>query len=135
MLSRKKTRELLMQLIYQMSLLEDYSEAAREKFLAEHAAELVEEGQNMVYFNQMYSLIRDHGPELDQIIQTACENWKLGRISNVDLSILRLATAEIRYMKDIPKSVSIDVAVRLARRYGGDNSSKFVNGVLGKVPE
>jgi N utilization substance protein B len=54
-------------------------------------------------------------------------------MSKVDLSILRLAAAEIFHMEDIPDSVSANEAVELAKIYGGDDSPKFVNGILGKI--
>jgi N utilization substance protein B len=62
----------------------------------------------------------------------SAENWKIERIAKVDLAILRLSIGEIMYM-DIPVSVSINEAVELAKKFGTDDSAKFINGVLGKV--
>jgi N utilization substance protein B len=133
MLSRKKTRELLMQLVYQMTLLEDFSESASASFLEEHADVTGEEAPDMAYFDRLLEAIREHLLEIDEMLEVASDHWKIRRIAKVDLAILRLAAAEIRYLEDIPQKVSIDEAVQLGRKYGGDNSSKFVNGVLGRL--
>ena len=68
--------------------------------------------------------------ELDRDIAAASASWKLGRMSRVDLSILRLALYELRYDDTVPVKVAINEAVDLAHLYGGDNSYQFVNGVL-----
>lgn len=71
--------------------------------------------------------------EIDGILQDTSENWALGRMPLVDRTILRMAVWELLYNEDIPTSVAINEAVRIAKEYGGDDSSKFINGVLGKV--
>ena len=63
------------------------------------------------------------------------DNWKLGRLSKVDLIILRLATYELLFCPDIPLNVSIDEAVEIGDRYGSDGSSAFINGVLDHVAD
>ena len=68
--------------------------------------------------------------ELDRDIAAASASWKLGRMSRVDLAILRLALYELRYDDTVPVKVAINEAVDLAHLYGGDNSYQFVNGVL-----
>jgi N utilization substance protein B len=60
-------------------------------------------------------------------------NWRLDRMSRVDLTILRLAAQEILFRADIPKSVSINEAVELAKRFGAEDSPAFVNGLLDKI--
>jgi N utilization substance protein B len=75
-----------------------------------------------------------HIVEVDELIAQTSEHWSIGRMPLVDLSILRLAAFEMMYLDDVPHSVSINEAVELAKDYGGDDlSSKFVNGVLGKI--
>jgi len=71
--------------------------------------------------------------EIDKAINTYANNWSLERITNIDRNILRIAIYEILYLKNIPKSVSINEAVELAKKYGTKKSSSFVNGVLGKI--
>jgi len=71
--------------------------------------------------------------EIDKSINNYTNNWSLERIINIDRSILRIAIYEILYLKNIPKSVSINEAVELAKKYGTKSSFSFVNGVLGKI--
>lgn len=86
---------------------------------------------------QRFNDIRVHLPEIDEMLTGYLSaGWKMERVSKVDLSILRLAIYEIRFDDAIPVKVAINEAVELAKRFGGDDSYKFVNGVLHKaVPE
>lgn len=70
--------------------------------------------------------------EIDSEIEKSLENWKIERLSKVDLSILRLAATEIYSCDDVPFKVSVNEAVELAKIYGEDNSPSFINGVLSK---
>jgi len=71
--------------------------------------------------------------EIDKVINNYTNNWSLERITNIDRNILRMAIYEILYLNNIPKSVSINEAVELAKKYGTKSSFSFVNGVLGKI--
>ncbi|WP_338777046.1 transcription antitermination factor NusB [Metabacillus sp. FJAT-52054] len=71
--------------------------------------------------------------EIDSLITPHLVNWKLERLANVDRGILRLAAYEMKYETDIPASVSIDEAIELAKAFGDDQSSRFVNGVLSNI--
>jgi len=76
----------------------------------------------------------EHLARIDALIAQTSENWSIERMPLVDLSVLRMAVYEMCYADDIPHSVSINEAVELAKQYGGeDESSRFVNGVLGKI--
>ncbi|MBI1872161.1 transcription antitermination factor NusB [Candidatus Collierbacteria bacterium] len=68
--------------------------------------------------------------EIDEIVKKCAPEWPLNQINRVDLSILRLAIYELLYKKDVPTKVIIDEAVEIGKRYGGQNSSSFVNGAL-----
>lgn len=72
-------------------------------------------------------------PELDEKINEVSEGWKTGRMSRVDLSIIRLALYEMAYDDEIPLKVAINEAVELAKKFGGDDSPAFVNAILGKL--
>jgi N utilization substance protein B len=75
-----------------------------------------------------------HSAEIDELIASTSENWTLERMPLVDRSILRMATFEMLYVDSIPYSVSINEAIELAKSFGGeDESSRFVNGVLGRI--
>lgn len=71
--------------------------------------------------------------ELDDIIQPVAPDWPLNQIARIDRTILRMGVYELYYGRKVPKKVVINEAVELAKSFGADNSSKFINGVLGTV--
>ena len=79
--------------------------------------------------------VEDKIEEIDRVIGDTSEHWSVTRMPLVDRNILRIATYELIYAPDVPASVAINEAVELAKVYGGDDSSKFVNGVLGRIAE
>ena len=76
--------------------------------------------------------VAEHLEEIDKRIEGYLDGWKLHRVGKVELAALRLAIAENAYL-GLDKNIVIDEAVRLMKIYGGDNASKFVNGVLGQM--
>ena len=72
-------------------------------------------------------------PELDARIDSAAEGWKTDRMTKTDLTAIRLALYEIEYDETVPDRVAINEAVELAKKYGGDESGSFVNGVLARL--
>jgi N utilization substance protein B len=77
--------------------------------------------------------VTDNLDTIDQIIENTAPEWPLEQISKVDLEILRIAIFELYIARSIPSKVAIDEAVELGKEFGGENTSKFVNGVLGAV--
>ena len=71
--------------------------------------------------------------EIDAAIGEASKGWKVSRMAKVDLALIRLAVYEMRYEEDVPVKVAINEAIELAKQYGSDESSAFVNGVLAKL--
>jgi len=71
--------------------------------------------------------------EIDALLNSVLEHWSLHRMPPADRSIARMGTWEIMYNDSVPNSVAINEAVTLAKEFGGDDSSKFINGVLGKI--
>lgn len=71
--------------------------------------------------------------EIDTRLQTACSRWKLSRMATVDRNVLRIGAYELLFEPDTPTEVVIDEAVEIARRFAGDSSPAFVNGVLDEV--
>ncbi|NVN90748.1 MAG: transcription antitermination factor NusB [Desulfuromonadales bacterium] len=71
---------------------------------------------------------------IDEAIKARSKNWALSRMPRVDLNIMRLATYELMFRSDIPKKVSINEAIEIARRFGDKDSPAFVNGILDEVP-
>ncbi len=72
-------------------------------------------------------------PEIDGIISGHAVKWSIDRMSQVDLTILRLGVYEMRFDEGIPEKVAINEAVELAKTYGGENSASFINGVLARI--
>ncbi len=77
--------------------------------------------------------VEEQRREIDRMIREASEHWALFRMPVVDRCILRLATWELCYNPDLPAQVAINEAVQLAKEYGGEDSRKFINGLLGKI--
>lgn len=85
------------------------------------------------YINTVFSGVFKHLEELDGIIADKSVGWKIGRISKTALGILRLAIFEMKYLDDIPVSVSINEAVELCKKYATSVDASFVNGILSSV--
>jgi N utilization substance protein B len=85
------------------------------------------------YLDRLLELVASHASEIDATVQEHMPNWRLERLSAIDRAILRIATAELLYQEDVPGKVAIHEAIRLAERYGGKESHRFVNGVLDAV--
>jgi transcription antitermination protein NusB len=83
--------------------------------------------------NAIIEGVRDNRKEIDNMIRENAPDWPLDKIAKVDLVILRIAIFEIAFGDKTPKKVAVDEAVELAKEFGNDTSSKFINGVLGSV--
>jgi transcription antitermination protein NusB len=86
--------------------------------------------RRLPYLRRVLNALDEHLAEIDRALQDALENWHLSRLSSIDRGILRLAATELLYLDDIPPKVSIQEGIRLAELYGGQDSPRFVNGVL-----
>jgi N utilization substance protein B len=107
----------------------DFSDKEKEHYIDTY----LDSHSEIEYFDSVYKLTLKNKTDIDNKIKEHSVNWKFDRISKVDLSIMRLALAEILYFDDIPDSVSINEAVELAKKFGGENSGKFINGILGEI--
>ena len=85
------------------------------------------------YLQQRTARVAEKFSQLDEKINQVAEGWKTRRMGKVELTILRLALYEIDFDEEIPDKVAINEAVELAKKYGGDESSAFINGVLAKL--
>ena len=85
------------------------------------------------YINTVFNGVYDNLEELDNIISEKAIGWKISRISKTSLCILRLSIFEIKFMEDIPVSVSINEAVELAKKYATEEDASFINGILSSV--
>jgi N utilization substance protein B len=98
-----------------------------------------EEVSTRPFDEELYSFlvqgVTKHQAVIDEMIKTSATEWPLDKIAKIDLVILRLAVLELLYSSNTPTKVAVDEAVELAKAYGNDSSSKFVNGVLGSIIE
>ena len=93
--------------------------------------ELSEKDQE--YMSQKYRHVLEKLDEIDALLNETSKGWKTKRMSRVDLTALRLAVYELKFDQDVPTGVAINEAVELAKRFGGETSGSFVNGILGKI--
>ena len=128
---RTEARELLMQLIFQMEAQNDFSVEAKDFFSEVY----LDSSSQAPYFNVVFQNFYDNRKEIDAKIDEYSSNWKTGRLAKVDLAILRLCITEILFLRqeDVPRAAAINEAVELAKKFGGEDSGKFVNGILGKL--
>lgn len=126
---RGEARELVMKLIFQMEAQNDYSEQIRDNFFREYA----EGSSQKEYMNRLIQAVSENREVIDGAIDKYSEHWKINRMAKVDLAITRIAVAEIMLLEDVPDSVAINEAVNIAKKYSTDESSKFINGILGKI--
>lgn len=88
-----------------------------------------------VYAREIVDGVVDHREEIDELISSYAQGWTIDRMPNVDRAILRLASWEILHNAEVPTAVAINEAVGLAKEYSTEDSSRFVNGVLGRIAE
>lgn len=129
-MSRRELREQIFKLLFRVEFnsSEDMSEQERLFFEDEDAAR----DKDADYILDKYHKIQQNLPEIDKQLNEKAEGWDTGRMSKVDLTILRLAVYEINYDDSVPTGVAINEAVELAKKFGQDASSGFVNGILAK---
>ena len=120
-----------MKMLFQMEIQGDFSEEAKQNF----SEEFLGEDLDRQYFDAVFDAYINNNNEIDDLIESFSKGWKLERLAKVDLTILRVCIAEMLYLKDdpVPMSVAINEAVRIAKIYGGKDSQKFVNGILGRI--
>ena len=128
-MKRKELREAAVKLFYEMDIQKTFEHKFYKNFLAEN--ELIALKDN--YLKEVFDSFLLNRDNIDDIIQKSSTSWDIKRIAKVDLSILRVAITEILYLSDIPDKVYINEAIDLAKKYGDENSYKFVNGLLGKI--
>jgi N utilization substance protein B len=126
--SRRRGREFALQILFQDDVIDQELRTAREVFweinrAGREARQFAESLVETVIGNQV---------EIDDLIRRHSLNWRLERLAAVDRNVLRLAIAELLYLRT-PKAVAIDEAIEVARKYGTGKSAEFVNGILDAV--
>ena len=126
---RRKARALALQVLYEVDSVGHDAEGVVNQLLAKGG--LSEE--NADFTRELVSGVIQNKEKIDENIQSLAPLWPLEQIPVVDRNILRLAILEILFDNKVPVKVAINEAVELAKTFGSDNSSRFVNGVLGSV--
>lgn len=130
-MNRRKSREVAMSLLFEMSInKEDHSEII-ENFKEHTDIDLSD--VDMEYVTRVLKGIQENMQALDSKIEQNLINWKLYRLSKIDLAILRISTYEILFDTDIPNRVAVNEGIELAKKYSEEKSFQFINGVLGKI--
>jgi N utilization substance protein B len=128
---RRKSREITLQILYQNEFenrtdLQSHLDYLQKNFQAED--------YDRDFTLKLLNGVLESRPALDQKIQTFSRNWKIDRMSHIDRNILRLSVFEMTHLKDeVPAKASINEAIELAKKYGTEDSSAFVNGLLDQI--
>ncbi|WP_142414873.1 transcription antitermination factor NusB [Hathewaya massiliensis] len=130
-MNRKISREIAMKILYQMIINKDTYENLKMN-LSEIIEEKDLENVDYNYIDKIVMGVTNNIEELDKKIEENLVDWKLNRISKVNLCILRLSVYEMFYVEDVPKKVAINEAVELGKKYSDNKAHKFINGVLAK---
>ena len=140
-MTRANARELAVHLIYGRDFTgEEPQEVVSVRLDKEYYAQLSGENEvyaerpsraQMAYIDKVVSGVANREEELNETIQKFAIGWDVKRISRLTRSVMQLAIFEILYVEDVPTGVAVSEAVRLAKKYDGDDTGSFVNGILG----
>ncbi len=140
-MTRANARELAVHLIYGRDFTgEEPEEVVAIRLAKEYYAQLSQENDvyaerpsraQMAYLDKVVSGVANRTEELNAVIQQFSISWDVSRISRLTRAIMQLAIFEIQFVEDVPTGVAVSEAVRLAKKYDGDDTGAFVNGILG----
>jgi N utilization substance protein B len=124
--ARRKARELALQMLFQHDMSGNQPDMIIDTF-----EELQKSKPNTREFaTKIFRGTVDHLASIDEMIQAQAENWRLSRMAGVDRNIIRMSIYEFLHEDDTPKLVIIDEAIEIAKKYGTQKSSQFINGIL-----
>ena len=128
--TRRKSRELALQMLFQADLAKQAPDDVRRSFWAERG-EVEEEVRG--FADDLFRVASDRGAEIDKMIEAHAEHWRMERMAAVDRNILRAGVAEFMGFPSTPKPVVINEALEIARKFSSPESVNFLNGVLDSV--
>lgn len=126
---RRKARERALQILYQLEVNKSDLDESLPLFWQFHPSK----SEVMNFAEELVNGTLSHLEEIDTLISRFTDHWSLQRIGSVERNVLRSSAYELLFRNDIPPSVTIDEAVEIARKYGTEDSGKFVNGVLDRI--
>lgn len=130
-MKRRELREHIFELLFRVEFNDREEMPQQMQLFFESLPELSQEDQ--IYMQKKYEQIMDKLPEIDRLLGETAEGWKVSRMGKTELTILRLAVYEMTFDADVPVGVAVNEAVELSKKFGGDGSPAFVNGILGKI--
>ena len=129
-MNRTEAREQAFKLLYSMEIQKEDEEEQVELYFENNE---ITDTKTIEYVKDIWAGVEAHKEEINQKISSNLKvDWKLERLSKVDLSLLKLAIYEMLYKK-IPFKVAINEVIELAKKYGEDNSASFINGILASI--
>lgn len=128
-MSRRQARERALQVLYQIDLGGAGTEEAF-KGMADNFGPLLRDED---FARRLVKGTMENLEHIDRVIALVSKDWEIKRMASVDRNIMRLALYEIFYCEDIPCNVSVNEALELGKVFGGEDSARFINGILGKV--
>ena len=131
-MNRSQLRENIFKLLY-LSGFNREDEMEGQMSLYFEGQDVAPAEKDKAYIETKYAKVKEYLEEIDRMLNETSEGWKTSRMGKVDLAILRLAVYEMFFDEDVPVSVAINEAVELGKRFGTDDSSSFINGILGKL--
>lgn len=132
-MTRSEIRDFAFELLYSLEIQKVTNQEQQEQIELFLQANEIEDKETKKYIQDVVKGITENEAEITQMIsKNLNEKWEIGRISKINLALLKLATYEMQYKK-VPYKVAINEAVELAKKYGDDNSSVFVNGILANI--
>lgn len=128
---RREQREHIFKLLFMSEFNSEEEMTEQLSLYFDTLEELSDDDQK--YMQEKYRHVQEHLEEIDKVLNDTSKGWKTKRMNRVDLTALRLAVYELKFDSDVPVGVAINEAVELAKRFGGETSGSFVNGILGKI--
>lgn len=130
-MSRRELREQIFKLIFRVEFHEREEMTQQEKLFFEDE-ELVIKEEDAEYISNKVNQILNKLADIDEMINKQAKGWTTERMGKVELTVLRVAVYEIKFDEDVPTGVAINEAVELAKKFGQEESSGFINGILAK---
>lgn len=130
-MSRREIREQIFNMLFRVEFYAQEDLTEQYELFAEDLPEI--RPADLEYIENKIKKIEEVLEDIDTAVNAVAEKWKTSRMGKVELTVIRLAVYEMHYEEDIPVSVAINEAVELAKKFGGDESSRFVNGILAKL--
>jgi N utilization substance protein B len=128
--SRRKSRELALQALYQIDLAGDQA----EKALYDLKHRNPDDPEMVDFSGVLVNAVIANLDSIDQVIMKAAQNWTINRMALIDRNIIRLGVAQLQYLEEqVPPKVAIDESIELGKKFGDEESGRFINGVLDKI--